>query len=85
MGIMFAVSLCMMQQKQQARDIYSAYAHLVLCFCLTALPEKRELALHGMKNPFSEKGKSGSAIALSFDQFQLRHVSFDHAIVDRAR
>jgi len=35
-----------------------------------------------MKNPFSEKGESGSAIALSFDQFQLRHVSFDHSVAD---
>jgi hypothetical protein len=55
---------------------------LVLCFCLIALPPERELVLHGMKNPFSEKGKSSSAIALSFDQFELGHMPFDHTIVD---
>src|SRR6266536_5230871 len=41
-----------------------------------------KLALHGVKDPFSEKGKSCSAITLSFDQFQLCHVPFNHAIVD---
>ncbi len=35
-----------------------------------------------MKNPFAQKGKSGSAIALPFDQFQLGHMSFNHAVID---
>src|SRR5713226_260012 len=66
-----------MNREQQAWD-----AHLVLCFCRTATPPEEELALHGMKNPFAQEGKFGSAIALPFDQFQLGHMSFNHAVID---
>lgn len=36
-----------------------------------------------MKYPLAEQWKASLAIALSFDQFQLRHVSLDHAVIDR--
>jgi hypothetical protein len=71
-----------MNKEQQAWDTHPEYTHVVLCFCLTAAPQKKESALHGMKNPFSQEGKSGSAIALPFDQFELGHVSLHHAVID---
>ena len=35
-----------------------------------------------MKNPFSQERKIGSTIALSFDQFELGHLSFNHAVIN---
>ena len=35
-----------------------------------------------MKDAFAEERKARPAIALSFDQFQFRHLSLDHAVVD---
>ena len=35
-----------------------------------------------MKDPLAEQGKVCLAIALSFDQFELGHVTFHHAIID---
>ena len=65
-----------MNREQQAWEANPEYAHLVLCFCLTAPPPEEELALHGMKNPFAQEGKSGSAIALSFDEFEFVDLAF---------
>ena len=70
-----------MNKEQQAWDTHPEYTHVVLCFCLTAAPPKKESALHGMKNPFSQEGKSGSAIALPFDQFELVDVALNHSVV----
>ena len=38
--------------------------------------------LQGVKHALAEQRKACSAISLSFDQFQLGHVSLDHAIID---
>src|SRR6266700_7383829 len=35
-----------------------------------------------MKHPLAEQGKASPAIALSFDQFELGHVSLHSAIID---
>ncbi len=35
-----------------------------------------------MKNPLAEERKASLAIALSFDQFQLGHMSFYHPVID---
>src|SRR6266700_8278145 len=35
-----------------------------------------------VKHPFSEQREGCPTIALSFDQFQLGHVSLDHAVID---
>lgn len=35
-----------------------------------------------MKDALAQQWKARSPIALSFDQFQLRHVSLDHAVID---
>src|SRR5216684_256532 len=69
-----AVACLPCNHEHQAWDTNPEYTHLVLCFCLTAPPPKKESALYGMKNPLSQEGKFGSAIALPFDQFQLGHM-----------
>ena len=38
--------------------------------------------LQRMKDAFAQERKACPTIPLSFDQFQLRHVSLDHAITD---
>src|SRR5258706_2893781 len=38
--------------------------------------------LDGVKHPFSEQRKARPTIPLPFDQFQLSHVSLDHAVID---
>jgi hypothetical protein len=38
--------------------------------------------LEGMKNPLTKKCETCSPIHLPFDQFDLRHRSFYHSIVD---
>lgn len=38
--------------------------------------------LQCMKDAFSEQRKACSAIPLSFNQFQLGHVSLNHAVID---
>src|SRR5260370_26603513 len=35
-----------------------------------------------MKHPHTKERKNGLSIPLSFDQFQLRHMTLDHSIVD---
>src|SRR5712692_1835747 len=35
-----------------------------------------------MEDPLAKEGKACSAVALSFDQFQLGYVAFHHAITD---
>src|SRR5260370_16055937 len=35
-----------------------------------------------MKQPLTQERKTGPPIPLSFDQFQLRHMTLDHSIVD---
>ncbi len=44
--------------------------------------ETRLFFLERMKDAFSQQRKAHPAIALSFDQFQFRHLSLDHAVVD---
>ncbi len=38
--------------------------------------------LDGVKHPFAEQRKARPTIPLPFDQFQLGHVSLDHAVID---
>ena len=38
--------------------------------------------LESMKHPFTQQRKASLAIALSFDQFELGHLTFHHAVVD---
>ena len=38
--------------------------------------------LQSMKDAFAEQRKARFTIPLSFDQFQLGHLSFDHAVID---
>src|SRR5258707_7820715 len=38
--------------------------------------------LDGVKHPFSEQRKARPTIPLPFDQFELGHVSLDHAVID---
>src|SRR5947209_6015004 len=38
--------------------------------------------LDGMKHAFAEQRKASLPIALPFDQLQLGHVSFHHAVID---
>jgi len=38
--------------------------------------------LHSMKDAFAEQRKARFTIPLSFDQFQLSYLPFDHAIID---
>ena len=40
------------------------------------------ILLHGVKHPFTQERKARSAISLPFDQFQLGHVSLNHAVID---
>src|SRR5258708_6620995 len=39
--------------------------------------------LQRMKHTFSQERKTSLAISLSFDQFQLGHVSLNHPVIDR--
>ncbi len=38
--------------------------------------------LQCMQHPLAEQRKASLAVALSFDQFQFGHMSFDHAVTD---
>lgn len=38
--------------------------------------------LQSMKDAFAEQRQARFTIPLSFDQFQLGHLSFDHAVID---
>src|SRR5207248_1132451 len=41
------------------------------------------ILLQCMKHSLAQERKTSSAVALSFDQFQLGHLPFDHAVVER--
>jgi hypothetical protein len=40
----------------------------------------RSVLLHRMKDAFAQERKSGLAIALPFDEFQLGHMAFHHPV-----
>src|SRR2546427_9724098 len=37
--------------------------------------------LHGLKHSFTQERKARSAVSLSFDQFQLGYMPFDHPVI----
>jgi hypothetical protein len=46
--------------------------------------EKAGYSSDGRKHAFAEQRKASLPIALPFDQFELGHMPFYHAIIDRA-
>ena len=49
------------------------------------MTEPSSLHLRGVKDTLAQQWESCTTISLPFDEFEIGHMTFYHAVIDRAR